>query len=156
MYSRQKAIEYAYKWWNGRNPEYFNFDNYGGDCTNFISQCLYYGGIGMNYSHNGWYYTSPSSRSPSWTGVDEFFNFVTSNTSIYGVRGKIVSLDEILPGDIIQFNITGTDFHHSVIVTAVEGKTINDIYVTGHTTDCKNISIKSFNYKKIRFIKILN
>ena len=39
-YEREKAVQYAKKWAYGRNPEYFNFDPIGGDCTNFISQCI--------------------------------------------------------------------------------------------------------------------
>ena len=35
-YNRQKTIEYAKKWAYGRNNKYYNFDNIGGDCTNFI------------------------------------------------------------------------------------------------------------------------
>ena len=40
-----------------RNPEYYNYDDViGGDCTNFVSQCLFYGSKVMNYNQNGWYY----------------------------------------------------------------------------------------------------
>ena len=28
------------KWATRRNPKYYNFDKLGGDCTNFISQCI--------------------------------------------------------------------------------------------------------------------
>ena len=37
----EKAVRYAGKWAYGRNPAYFDFDGLGGDCTNFISQCIY-------------------------------------------------------------------------------------------------------------------
>lgn len=43
MYDRNKSVEYARKWALGRNPLYYNYDNIGGDCTNFISQCLFEG-----------------------------------------------------------------------------------------------------------------
>ena len=39
-YDRQKAIKYAKVWAYFRNPNYYNFDNIGGDCTNYISQCM--------------------------------------------------------------------------------------------------------------------
>lgn len=56
-YYRQKAIQYAEKWAFSRNPKYHNFDAVGGDCTNFISQCLYEGCKVMNYTKDvGWYY----------------------------------------------------------------------------------------------------
>ena len=37
-------IEYARRWAFSTNPAYYNFENIGGDCTNFVSQCLYAGG----------------------------------------------------------------------------------------------------------------
>ncbi len=43
-YNRIDAVNYAYKYWNDYNPEYFDFDpelNYPGDCTNFVSQAIF-------------------------------------------------------------------------------------------------------------------
>ncbi|MDE7439525.1 MAG: amidase domain-containing protein, partial [Clostridia bacterium] len=42
-YNRELAYEYAKKWAFKRNPEFYNFNNIGGDCTNFASQCIYAG-----------------------------------------------------------------------------------------------------------------
>ena len=54
-YNREKAVEYAIKWAYKRNPKYYNFDSVGGDCTSFISQCIYAGSGIMNYKkHIGW------------------------------------------------------------------------------------------------------
>ncbi len=49
-YQREKAVEYAKKWAYRRNPEYYNYDAVGGDCTNFVSQCIYAGSQVMNYN----------------------------------------------------------------------------------------------------------
>ncbi len=88
MYSRQKAVDYALKWALFRNPQYYSFDKIGGDCTNFVSQCLFHGGIMMNFYKYGWFYNSLNSRAPAWTGVDELFDFGVNNKSA-GVRLKI-------------------------------------------------------------------
>ncbi|WP_255347945.1 amidase domain-containing protein [Geobacillus sp. Y412MC52] len=40
-YSRQGAVNYANRWWNGRNPKYRSFSN---DCANFVLQSFYEGG----------------------------------------------------------------------------------------------------------------
>ena len=48
-YNRQKAIEYARKWALLANPDYYHFGGIGGDCTNYISQCLLAGGGKMNF-----------------------------------------------------------------------------------------------------------
>ena len=39
-YNREAAVSYARRWALGRNPAYMDYELWGGDCTNFISQCL--------------------------------------------------------------------------------------------------------------------
>ena len=69
-YERRRALEYARRWAYGRNPLFYNFTGIGGDCTNFISQCLLAGCCVMNCTPTfGWYYRSSSDRAPAWTGV---------------------------------------------------------------------------------------
>ena len=56
-YNRSNAVLYAMEWAFSRNPQYYNFDPVGGDCTSFVSQCIYAGSNVMNYDKiNGWYY----------------------------------------------------------------------------------------------------
>ena len=100
MFSREDTVLYAKKWWNKRNPSFYNFDAMGGDCTNFVSQCLYYGGISMNTKQYGWFYYSLNHRSPSWSGVDEFFNFATSNISNSGVVAKLSNINDVEIADV--------------------------------------------------------
>ena len=91
-YDRASAVEYARKWAYFRNPKYFNFENIGGDCTNFASQCLFAGSGVMNYAPvYGWFYRSASDRTPSWTGVQFFYNFLVSNngTGPFGIDAPI-------------------------------------------------------------------
>ena len=53
-YNVNKAIEYAKKWWNKRNANYYSYIL---NCANFVSQCLYAGGLRMSgYGrNNGWH-----------------------------------------------------------------------------------------------------
>ena len=44
-YNAQKAVNYAQKWALSRNPNYYDYSNEGGDCANFVSQCLIAGGF---------------------------------------------------------------------------------------------------------------
>lgn len=158
MYSRQKAVEYAYAWWNKRNPNFFNFDALGGDCTNFISQCLFFGGIEMNFDSLGWFYKNLNSRAPSWTGVDEFFYFSTHNKASTGVKAKVVDISKIVAGDVVQLKLFGEDeFHHSLLVTKVLSyNSINDILVTCHSYDAKDKPLGTYNIDLVRFLKIEN
>ena len=55
-YDRERAVEYAKKWALGRNPEYYDYSDIGGNCTAFASQCVYAGCGIMNYTPDyGWY-----------------------------------------------------------------------------------------------------
>ena len=45
-YDRKAAVEYARKHWNNYNDEeYINYADNGGDCANFVSQCMIAGGF---------------------------------------------------------------------------------------------------------------
>ncbi|HAJ77877.1 MAG TPA: amidase [Clostridiales bacterium] len=158
MYNREKAIEYAYTWWNKRNPKFYNFDELGGDCTNFVSQCLYYGGINMNYTHLGWFYKSLNYRSPSWTGVDEFYSFSMNNNYGLGVKCAVSNLKDIKMGDIVQLQLNNeNEFQHTALITKIINEdNKKNVFITCHSYDAKDKSISSYNYKNIRFLKILN
>ncbi len=150
-YNRIAALAYAAKWANGRNPRYYNFDNIGGDCTNFVSQCVYAGCPVMNYTPVfGWYYIDISNRSPSWTGVEFFYNFMTENEG-EGPFATETTSSEILPGDIIQLGRDDGSFYHTLIVTRISGR---KIYVSAHTRDCFSCPLSRYNYSKIRFLHI--
>ncbi len=79
-YERSAVVEYAKKWALPRNPAYLDFEELGGDCTNFASQCIYAGSGVMNWTPvMGWYYASSNHRTASWTGVEYLYRFLTSN-----------------------------------------------------------------------------
>ena len=100
-YDRNLAVSYARRWALDRNPIYYNYDKLGGDCTNFISQCLYAGIGEMNYRGYGWYYKDANRKSPSWTGVKYLYEFLINN-KYEGPRGNLISRDEIEIGDVIH------------------------------------------------------
>ena len=69
-YDRGRALAYAKRWARGRNPLFYNFTGIGGDCTNFVSQCVLAGCCAENFTPDfGWYYRSPEDRAPAFTGV---------------------------------------------------------------------------------------
>ena len=148
-YDRTHSINYAKKWALSRNPRYYNFDNVGGDCTNFISQCLYAGSQKMNYNYeNGWFYYNGYDKSPSWTGVEFLYKFLTTNNS-YGPRGKESSQSEIMAGDIVQLSFSGNKFEHSLFI--LEPSTLS---IAGHTYDVLYKKLNEYNFSKLRFIHI--
>ena len=151
QYNRQKAIDYARVWANARNPDYYNYEYLGGDCTNFISQCIFAGTRTMNYNAvNGWYYINGNDKSPSWTGVEFLYNFLIKNKSV-GPFGNEVKRNEIDAGDIIQLSFDGVKFGHTLIVV---NKMEDKIYIATHTFDSYNRDLDTYSYVRARFIKI--
>ena len=52
-YLRERAVMYANRWAFRRNPLFADFESLGGNCTNFVSQCVYAGCGIMNYTPEG-------------------------------------------------------------------------------------------------------
>ena len=92
-YDRFRAVAYALRWALSRNPRYYDFEDIGGDCTNYVSQCLFAGCGVMNYApENGWYYINPDDRAPSWTSVELLRRFLLNNgggRSLRRQRGSV-------------------------------------------------------------------
>lgn len=155
-YDRERAVEYAKKWALGRNPEYYDYSGIGGNCTAFASQCVYAGCGIMNYTPDyGWYYIDGNDKSPSWTGVEFFYAFMTNNMG-EGPFGEIVRLDTALPGDIIQLaNAYGKYYHTVVLTDIVRRRRGTSYYVCSHSRDAYRKNLFSYNFYDFRCIHIL-
>ncbi|HBC96786.1 MAG TPA: methylase, partial [Clostridium sp.] len=95
-YSRINAVNYARTYAGSPNTAYRYFpvqgDN-GGDCTNFISQCLRAGGSPMVFSgKTRWWYTGQS-WSVSWAVASSLYWYLKINSAekLYGVKGMQVN-----------------------------------------------------------------
>lgn len=152
QYDRNAAVAYARKWAFGRNPRYYNFDRLGGDCTNFASQCLYAGAGVMNYSPVfGWFYISANDRTASWTGVEYFYRFLTSNEGV-GPFAEEVSREKLEIGDFIQFGRETGDFYHTPIVV---GFYRGEPLLAAHSYDAYGRRLSSYSFERIRCLHIL-
>lgn len=154
QYNRAATIEYAYKWAKSRNPRYFSFDNFGGDCTNFASQCLYAGCKVMNYTPIfGWYYINGNEKSPSWTGVPYFYNFLTNN-KLAGPRATDSSITKMQIGDFLQLG-GDNGFYHTLLIVGIDTiPTEKTIYLAAHTNDVFGKALSSYYYNKVRYLHI--
>ncbi len=149
-YNRIDAVSYALFWALGRNPRYYDFSDLGGDCTNYVSQCLFAGCKTMNFTPVfGWYYKSSYDRAPAWTSVNFLYDFLTTNTGL-GPQGELVTMDKVLPGDIIQIKTEDT-FSHSLIITKISS---GKIYVCAHSQDARMRPLNTYTYNDARFIHI--
>ena len=104
---------------------------------------------------NGWYYNNGYDKSPSWSGVEFLYNFLTTNNG-YGPRGIEVSQNGIEVGDIVQLSFNGSTFEHSLFIINITGSSLNDIAVAAHTYDVLGKKVGEYNFSKYRFIHIEN
>jgi len=150
-YNRGSAAAYAARWAKSRNPKYYDFQKLGGDCTNFVSQCLFAGTAVMNYTPVfGWYYISLHDRAPSWTDVRLFYNFLTQNNST-GPYAASVSRAALEVGDIVQLGDASGRFYHSLFVMSAD----NDVLVAAHDDDSLMRPLGSYHYSQIRYLHII-
>lgn len=144
-YNRTLAVVYARKWALSYNPKFFNFNGNGGDCTNFVSQCLLAGGGKMNFDkYYGWFYIDINNRSPSWASVNFLRRFLLDK-KLTGPIANIKSLNRLQIGDIIQLRQNVLGFNHSLIISKIEN---NEIYVCAHSIDALDRPLSSYKYEE--------
>ena len=169
-YNRDAAVEYASRWWNKRNytGHYLAYDDFGGNCQNFASQCIHAGGIKMDYTgvHDvQWKFydenlnnkATARGRSYSWTGVDMFYSYALNNYS-----DGLVSLTDIPysyaeKGDIVHVGAY-YQWRHALLVTDVlknADGSLQDIVVASNTADRWNYPLSAYIYTGARLIHIL-
>ncbi|MFX3624761.1 MAG: amidase domain-containing protein [Ectobacillus sp.] len=133
-YNRLAAVKYAEAWWNGRNPQYMNFQD---NCTNFVSQCLHAGEVPMVGYPNvrqGWW---QQNRKWSWSwAVAHSFQWYLSGSGS-GLRAKQVERPEdLLLGDVIAYDFENDGrWNHTTIVTAKDNNGMP--LVNAHSADSR-------------------
>ncbi len=157
-YLRERAVEYALRWALSRNPLFLDFTGQGGDCTNFVSQCILAGSCVMNDTLDfGWYFFSPTNRAPAWTGVRYFYEFLTGDPEFArenggaGPFGREVMTQQLMLGDVVQLANAEGVYYHTLIITGFEG---DDILVCAHSDDARNRPLSTYNYATARFLHV--
>ena len=151
-YDRNAACQYAATWAMHRNPAYYDFSRLGGDCTNFVSQCLFAGGGIMNGTPTfGWYYYDLQHRSPAWSGSRYLCSFLQTNRG-QGPVAQPVGLSELERGDVI-FLAKDEIVYHSLFVSDAGGQTP---LVTTHTFDAYCVPLSAYSIEGALFMHILH
>lgn len=168
-FDRKNAITYMQNYWQNYNSLYFNFNEIGGDCTNYASQIMHNSGVFFTPTSNTpdyrhWYYYSSEwgyGRSSTWTSATEFRKYfgdvlgdgskVSKEMETYTVNEAILSFNDIwrniLPGDIISHGHDEASSYHTQIVYGFDGK-YKDILVSQHSSNQLNRSL--FDYLMYR------
>lgn len=137
-YNPSAAASYALKYAYSYNPNYTSYKGKGGDCANFVSQCLYNGGIAKTSS---W---KPGST--QWINCGGLKTFLCSTLGCKYISQP--SASQIDVGDVMYYN----NGSHVCIVSKIENGVPK---VCGHTTDTKNGSYKQ-GYSTYGVIKLSN
>ena len=157
-YLRTDAVEYAHKWAYGRNPRFYDYEEIGGDCTNFASQCLFAGSRIMNFTPDfGWYYINANRKAPAWTGVEYLYNFLTRDVVSVGPAAVETDLSEIQPGDLVQLSFDGQTFSHTPVVVAAapRPRNLSEVLIAAHSYDSDNRPLSTYQFQKIRYLHVI-
>lgn len=163
-YDSSAAATYATTWWNKTNNTGYPYyaDYYGqsttnnnlndlpsgatgqsnprrgwNDCTNFVSQAIYKGGIstiktGLILPHTSvgnWYY-SDSRPSHTWGGADNFYKHFSNRAGVASTSS------DLQVGDVVSVDFTGDgSVDHTIIITKTTGTGTTQQFVTYHTVD---------------------
>lgn len=150
-YSRTAAVSYALTYALHPNPFYRYFpivnDN-GGDCANFLSQCLYAGGLMMD---NVWWYkhsVNNNTRYDRWSMA-----WAVAHVLYWRLkRMEITTNRKITIGDAVFFEDKNGKIFHSALITSVAG---GNVLISHHSFEARNIPISaSWHGQKVHFIKI--
>ena len=157
-YNRERALEYARRWALSRNPLFYDFTGGGGNCTNFVSQCLLAGSLYMNPTETfGWYYVDVNNRAPSWTGVREFYEFMCGlgdfqpKSERVGPFCEEVERERIEIGDVLQLADARGRFYHTLFVSGFDS---GDILVSAQSNDALDRPLSTYNYATARFLHV--
>ncbi|EPR08288.1 amidase domain-containing protein [Ruminiclostridium papyrosolvens] len=162
-YNRDAVYNWAYSHWNNYSKEFLNFGDEkwkGGDCTNFVSQCLRAGGAANDKSGAfQWYYNkkgtlATSNDDYSWTwstarGLNSTLSGNYKNNEfgpkatqkvIIGDNQYDASIGEyVVPGDVIQYHWKNKSAisHAAVIVGMIynSAKARYEPVIAEHTED---------------------
>lgn len=180
IYSPSSAKEYAHTYYKNYNlDEYPNLNNIGGDCANFVSQCIYAGGKEMD---NKWYIKKLNNKNPEpttvkeldeswdladpspWISAKEFGIYWSDNalkTATYSVSDYLKLSDRSISGyatgDVVQLTkraIINYYGYHTMLITKIDG---DDFLYSAHYADRKDEnltnSLKNYNSSsyKVKF-----
>lgn len=144
IYNSSQAIYYARTYALNYNKQYNSFSGIGGDCTNFVSQCVHAGGIPLSYVWKP--YSNP------WIRVHELYSYLLR----MGHGIDITKSSNYSPGCIVQFYANTKGYYsHSGILT--EKLTNGDYLYCCHSYDKLDYPLSEMYplfYDRIRVIKL--
>ena len=166
FYDRERAKAYIDTYWKNYNPKYPSFSHGGGDCTNFVSQVLYAGGMPWaddknpaNYKKSINWYCKPGATAKdsenritfSWKIAAVFKAHWISRAARHRILSYTEAIqninwlsDSVFLGDVVQFCYSGGAPYHTLAVTGYNRDpeyNIRDIVLASHDMDSNTRSL---------------
>ena len=144
-YNINGALAYADQWALSRNPAYSDYTGRGGDCANFVSQCLCAGGLPTDGT---WY-----KDSKAWIAVIALSNYLCDR---YGLPRLSADNSNIQVGSPVCYQWhsnwqAGYRLNH---VTLCVGRNAQGVpIVSGHTRDIKGVAW-NYGYSNTTYMTI--
>ncbi|MBQ5969445.1 MAG: amidase domain-containing protein [Clostridia bacterium] len=121
--NQSKITEYALEYWDNYNSNYSNYNSDGGDCCNFVSQCLHYAGLPMD---SNWYWSAYSDHTSSWTYCPSLKSYLVDNLKCDFITSPSASQIEV--GDVLYY---GGGSHVGICSEVIDGQP----WVCAHNND---------------------
>ena len=153
-YDRGAAVAYAGEWVGRRNEIWSDFTGQGGNYQNFVSQCLFAGGIPRDISGNAvWSWKREGGNMwedtvsvVTWINVEAFRQYAADNLGYGLVAAVDAPYMEGESGDVIQMGFPGGWSHAVLIADTVldkDGNTV-DYLIDSNTSDVKNFPASAY------------
>ena len=138
-------------------PGFYDYEEVGGDCTNFASQCVYAGSGVMNFTPDLLVLHRRQPEGARLDRVEYFWNFMTRREISQGPVGVPCELGDLRPGDLVQLSFSGEGFQHTPVVVAVRRpiRTLEDVLIAAHSYDADNRPLSTYTFQDIRFLHVL-
>ena len=162
-YDRDTALIYARRYVGVRNGRWPDFTGQGGNCQNYVSQCLLRGGIPADLEgEQTWSWTGSSNLQEgpedtlSWINVKRFDEYARNNEG-YGLAAQTdVDFTSGVPGDVLKMGSL-SDWNHAVMITDVvkdgQGNVI-DYIICSNTTDVRDFPASAYPLARQSVTKI--
>lgn len=141
-YFWDQAVNYCYTFWFNYNPNYWNYNPSGGDCTSFISQALANAGWTAGNTADPTAYWYDAALAPNvgtaWYNNNPQRTWILANNRGYDAGSTPQNL---LRGDIVYYDWNSPpagELQHTAMVTTIPVSTSRRL-VTSHNPDLNEV-----------------
>ena len=141
-YNSTEACNYANDYWDKRNlKEYADYSSQGGDCANYVSQCLIEGGLDLDQDENIPF--SHIGKGGTIANCDSLHEHLEDfqHTEVSTGTSASQAPSNLRLGDVIIFGYAADDYTHAAIVISGSG---SNVVLAAHSGDHNTLTIDNY------------